>query len=102
MHLYRLVGQVVVTDYDAKNCEAPAVHIRDTTHILAVNVLWPDPLTDEQVEAHVMADILREDNYSHDVDWEWLHGPEVREISVAEQMRAMGVPEMFILEEGTK
>lgn len=93
MYLYRLVGQVVVTDLDAiLDCEK--------TYTLAVNVLWPDPLTDMQVEAHVISDLLREDNYSHDVDWEWTHGPEVREISVAEQMRAMGVPDMFILEGG--
>lgn len=93
MHLYRLVGQVVVTDLDAiLDCEK--------TYTLAVNVLWPDPLDEMQVEAHVMADLLREHDYSQDVDWEWTHGPEVREVSQAEQMRAMGVPEMFILEGG--
>lgn len=94
MHLYRLVGQVVVTDYD----EGPEP--LEETHILAVNILWPDPLDEMQVEAHVMADILAGGDYSHDVDWEWIHGPEVREISQAEQMRALGVPEMFILDGG--
>ena len=100
MHLYRLVGQVVVHDFDLSHALAKDVPCVEATHILAVNVLWPDPLTEMQVEAHVMADLLREHDYSHDVDWEWTHGPEVREISQAEQMRALGVPEMFILEGG--
>lgn len=99
MYLYRLVGEVVVTDYDAKDCAAPAVHIRETTHILSVSVLWPEPLDDMQVEAHVVGDLLRDHNYSQDVDWGWNHGPDVRKVSEAEQLRALGVPEMFIIEE---
>lgn len=94
MYLYRLVGQVVVTDFD-RGRDAD-----EMTHILAVNVLWPEPMDEMQVEAHVMGDLLREHGYSHDVDWDWTHGPDVREVSEAEQMRAMGVPEMFIVGEG--
>jgi len=86
MHLYRLVGRAEVSDFGA---DPVVVH----TCIIAVNVLWPDPLTPEQVEAHVMGDLLHD--FSHDVDWEWTVGPEVREITTAEMLQAAGVPDLF-------
>ena len=55
MHLYRLTGKLILTDLDP---ERPDTCQRHEIHILAASVLWPDPLTDDQVEAHVMTDLL--------------------------------------------
>lgn len=94
MHLYRLVGEVLITGFDT---DRGYEEIEDY-HILAVSVLWPEPLDEMQVEAHVMADLLREYEHDHSPAWAWVHGPTVTEITDPALLRAAGVPESLIEE----
>jgi hypothetical protein len=55
-------------------------HQSQDTHVLAVNVLWPDPLTDSQVAAHVVSDIVAS-SYPPSSLSHWQDGPYINEIT---------------------